>query len=263
MKRSHFVRVVEDFRTHRHICRVVERNSIYMSATSMPSQALVNPVPAVANPAPAPAPSKNIVYTAMFTRGTADDSQRLAMTSTYFGGCSANCGIFFGCEDSDFDAVKKAITHCETAWNHPLLLVCIFLELQTKRLRNEAKVLVREAGMITANARTHRENPRDSLLNLAKDAEEMSERTKVFEKDALAALKQLSKLIAHAESLMDVTLQPGLRDFDHDTTRFICRFKEIWHEYEEIVSDCRINVEAAIEVTGIVSAVDGAGRETS
>ena len=267
MSKGNFIRITGDLKTHRHIARVVQRNNIYLSATSMPEQSPPDPPQGQEQSPPDPPQGqelsppdspqvdkpKDIVYTGLFAHTKNQKPHSLAMTSTHFGRDRANCGIFFGCEDDDMEYIKKSITECESAWNHPLLLISIFLELQTKRLRRVGVLLIRKSQTIKEGAANNRKNPNDSLLSVATEAAEVTAQTKVFENDLSSTIKQLTKLISHAESLMNDKLEPTFKDFSHNTARFICRFREICHEYEETVNECRINVEEAMQATQLVS----------
>ncbi|KAI2641587.1 hypothetical protein GGS26DRAFT_9110 [Hypomontagnella submonticulosa] len=191
----------------------------------------------------------NHIYTANHYSDLNNYKDGLAFAATYLAGSGSSCGIIFGCTLQDIEKVEVMLEACETSWNHPLLLPCMFLELQTERLSAMADLL----GTRSETTQLELENLRDqgkndfprgitnSLINLNKDSSTIGEGLR-------AAIRQLSKLISHSEALLTAQEQAGASVQSngfllHDTRRFIARFKEINFVYENLIASCRIDAQ--------------------
>lgn len=194
-----------------------------------------------------------MVYTGFFESSTENYPGNLAFTSTYFGETTSSCGIILGCIDSDMKRVVKMLKGCETTWNHPLLLPCIFVELQGRRLRGLSEDLSTRAMMVLANLEDDIDELKDmpdsqaaeKSLKWVSDLRNVQNDNNLIGEDLAAAARQLDKLIAHAEDLLAVDSKSQSSRLE-DTRRFADRFREIGLDLQDLMASCRLNVNEAV-----------------
>lgn len=143
------------------------------------------------------------------------------------------------------------------AWDHPLLLPLIFLEVQTGRLSKLEEDLVLEAVRISAELRVLRESKSNDQPSWLVDATlQLRQDSQVVLEDLACACRQLQNVVRHCESVLlnDVeALQLGLDIDMGDTQRFLDRFRENDLKYQNSIAECRINVDVAINALESVS----------
>ncbi|KAG7110105.1 hypothetical protein HYQ44_011268 [Verticillium longisporum] len=278
LEESHFKSVIEELRLHKHIVRVLERGSTYMSAaelhphfissSSSPSSrssagTAFSKTSSTENSSTsdetATASNAEVVYTAFFQSGMENYTGNLAFTSTFFQLKSSSCGIILGCTDDDMTRVIAMLESCETAWDHPLLLPSVFAELQRRRLRDLSEKLNNRAIWVLEDLKDDIEKlskmPDDlaveNSLKWASNLGKVQNDSNLIGEDLVAASRQLERWTSHAKALLTKDEESN-KNRQHDTRRFTERFQEIGLDFQDLIASCRVNVsEAALTAEGV------------
>ncbi|KAG7110254.1 hypothetical protein HYQ44_011156 [Verticillium longisporum] len=253
LEESHFKSAVEDLRLHKHIVRVLERGSTYMSAAELHQHFVSSSSPPLSESSAGTTTSKTsstensttsdkittasnaeVVYTAFFQSGMENYTGNLAFTA---------------------NAMLKS---CETAWDHPLLLPSIFAELQRRRLRDLSEKLNNRAIWVLEELKDDIEKlskmPDDlaveNSLKWASDLGKVQNDSNLIGEDLVAASRQLERWTSHAKALLMEDEESNKKRL-HDTRRFTERFQEIGLDFQDLIASCRVNVsEAALTAEG-------------
>ncbi|EGY17042.1 uncharacterized protein VDAG_08206 [Verticillium dahliae VdLs.17] len=277
LEESHFKSAVEDLRLHKHIVRVLERGSTYMSAAELHQHFVSSSSPPLSESSAGTTTSKTsstknsttsdkttnasdaeVVYTAFFQSGMENYTGNLAFTSTFFQLKSSSCGIILGCTDDDMTRANAMLKSCETAWDHPLLLPSIFAELQRRRLRDLSEKLNNRAIWVLEELKDDIEKlskmPDDlaveNSLKWASDLGKVQNDSNLIGEDLVSASRQLERWTSHAKALL-MEDEESNKNRLHDTRRFTERFQEIGLDFQDLIASCRVNVsEAALTAEG-------------
>ncbi|KAK3950585.1 hypothetical protein QBC32DRAFT_346125 [Pseudoneurospora amorphoporcata] len=128
-------------------------------------------------------------YKGKMTTCTARTSSKLrndiAISVTYFPETQVNLAVFYGCNKKQKVIIKEKIKGCPLKYNHPLLLLGLFFELERKRLDDEVGELIQDVG-------THLQNC--GALDLDKQALDLDKQSKTTITENLKLTSALTEL---------------------------------------------------------------------
>lgn len=168
--------------------------------------------------------------------------------------------MMLGCTKDDSTMLEEMLQDTPDAWNHPLLLPLIFIELQSRKLGELVGEVIDFATEISHMVRTISGSKYSKLPpDLIDKACENRVRSSIIQEDLARASRQMANIISHCECLLDPTsdssqfLAAGGVD-TNVTQRFFARFKELDLDYQDLIADCKINSDQAALFLDVVSA---------
>lgn len=203
------------------------------------------------------------MYTGFFGSGKRGFVGNVGFSSTYSAKWRASFGVMLGCTDEDRDRIIPMLQCAGHAWNHPMLLPLVFLEIQTQRLAGLVEGIVDKAVEISEELRVLRRRKSDEQPTPLIDATlDLRQDNMIVLEDLAAASRQLKDAVSHCEkTLLDEqeARALGLAGGMDDARRILERLGELDLEYQDNIAKCRINVD---EVINILSVVSGKAQQT-
>ncbi|KAK0711718.1 hypothetical protein B0H67DRAFT_586158 [Lasiosphaeris hirsuta] len=192
----------------------------------------------------------NLLWTGLCASATQDGPSSLAYSSIYHANQSSICAIFFGCNWLDRLFATERLGQWSAARRHPLLVPCLFLELQRERLDRVIEQLIDRAEAANDQLLALREAHRNAV------PPELSNRLNDLRRSSLVLQSELECITREVEKITTFIAGesgPGGalndaagEDFVRYTKRFETRLREMCAFYQDRATSCQINVETAV-----------------
>ncbi|KAK3361259.1 hypothetical protein B0T24DRAFT_725010 [Lasiosphaeria ovina] len=190
--------------------------------------------------------------------------RNVAISSTHFQTAKFTAAIIYGCNQEQMVRVENLLHDSPEVWEHPLLMVRIFAELQRDRLTDLAQEIIESSQdlIIDLNIRRISEDQTltwESSVRLGehrlkgKQLEEEIRTTKEELKKMIEAINHRKKKDGGEPDLKKTEDggEPDLKkteggeepDFAVSTRRFVNRFEEICCDMDSLMAKCRISYE--------------------
>ncbi|KAK0717826.1 hypothetical protein B0T26DRAFT_751839 [Lasiosphaeria miniovina] len=174
----------------------------------------------------------------------------IAISSTHFQTSRFTATIIFGCNEEQMDRVENLLSDSPEVWEHPLLMVRVFAELQRDRLDELVQEIIERSEDLMINLKIRGTHISEDQTLTWQDSRRLGEhrlRGKRLEEEVRTTREELKKMvqaIKHREKEDTPggvpTVQP---DFTVSTRRFVNRFEEICGEMDSLMAKCRISYE--------------------
>ncbi|KAK3387898.1 hypothetical protein B0H63DRAFT_559337 [Podospora didyma] len=228
--------LVRKFHIHPRITRTIGREICYFSA----QHHLSDDVQEYGDDEEDQRPGPLITYTARTSSQLPDD---LALSSTFILESGLSLAVIFGCNEKQKKSIVSRMERCDLAYNHPMLLPGLFLELERTRLGDAVEVLL-DNFALRGNS--------DRELDLDMDKERMT----AFLKSSYASRDLANQIQAVKRQLgkMMMAMSGGVVDEDPFSNtksseyglssragrQIRVRMEDIAYELDDRINDCHL-----------------------